>query len=101
MTDAPKSAIDIVMERLRRKDAEAGVTEQPLTDPQRAAIAETRSVYVAQVAQRRIMHQSSLASVVDRAQFDEREEELRRDLDRFARERDESIARIREQHPTS
>ena len=32
------------MERLRKQDAEAGVDEKPLTDAQRAAIAEARSV---------------------------------------------------------
>src|SRR4051812_3008594 len=37
MTDAPKSAIDIVMERLRRKDAESGTQPQSLTDAQRKA----------------------------------------------------------------
>ena len=35
MSDAPKSAIDIVMERLRKKDAEAGTEQRPLTDAQR------------------------------------------------------------------
>ena len=43
MTDPPKSAIDIVMERLRRKDAEAGTAQQSLTDAQRTAIAEVRT----------------------------------------------------------
>src|SRR4051812_31211718 len=58
MTDAPKSAIDIVMERLRRKDAESGTEQQTLTDAQRSAIAEVRRIYEAQVAERRIMHRS-------------------------------------------
>ena len=94
MTDAPKSAIDIVMERLRRKDAEAGTELRPLTDAQRAAIAEVRSMYEAQAAERRIMHQSAVASVFDPAILDDRDAELRRDIDRFERERDEKIKRI-------
>src|SRR5688500_19763091 len=49
MSDAPKSSLDLVMERLRKKDAEAGVTETTLTDEQRKAIAEARSVYDARV----------------------------------------------------
>ncbi len=97
MSDAPKSAIDIVMERLRKKDAEAGVEQRPLTDAQRAAIAEARNVYDAQVAERRIMHQSTVAGVFDPAELEEREGELRRDLDRFDREREEKIKRIRAQ----
>lgn len=96
MTEGPKSALDIVMERLRRKDAEAGTAQQPLTDRQRAAIADVRSLYDAQVAERRIMHQSAVAGLFEPAELAERETELRRDLDRFERERDEKIRRIRE-----
>jgi hypothetical protein len=92
--DEPKSAIDLVMERLRRKDAEAGTQQKALTGEQRAAIADIRSIYDAQVAERRIMHQSAIAAVFDPAVLEEREAELRRDLDRFERERDEKIKRI-------
>lgn len=95
MSDAPKSSFDLVMERLRKKDAEAGTEQKPLTDAQRAAIAEVRSVYDAQVAERKIMHQSTVASVFDPAVLEERNGELRRDLERFERERDEKIKRIR------
>jgi len=95
MSDAPKSSIDLVMERLRKKDAEAGVEHRPLTDAQRAAIAEARSVYDAQVAERKIMHQSTIAGVFEPAELEERESELRRDLDRFEREREEKVKRIR------
>jgi hypothetical protein len=97
MSDAPKSAIDIVMERLRKKDAEAGVEQHQLTDAQRAAIAEAKSVYEAQVAERRIMHQSTTAGIFDPAELEQREGELRRDLDRFERERDEKVRRVRAQ----
>jgi hypothetical protein len=96
MSDAPKSAIDIVMERLRQKDAAAGTEQKSLSDAQRAAIAEARNVYDAQVAERRIMQRSTVASVFDPAELEERNNELRRDLDRFERERDEKIKRIRE-----
>jgi hypothetical protein len=95
MSEAPKSALELVMERLRKKDAEAGVEDTPLTDAQRAAIAEARSVYDARVAERRIMHQSTAAAIVDPAERAQREEELRRDLDRFESDRDAKIRRIR------
>jgi hypothetical protein len=94
--DAPKSALDIVMERLRQKDAASGTEQKTLTDEQRKAIAEVRSVYDAQVAERKIMHRSSVVSVFDPAVIEERELELRRDLERFERERDEKISRIRD-----
>ena len=96
MPDAPKSALELVMERLRRKDAEAGVEEQSLTDAQRTAIAEARSVYQARVAERRILHQSAVAGLLDPAEHEQREQELRRDLDRFESDRDSKIRRIRE-----
>jgi hypothetical protein len=95
MSDAPKSRLELVMERLRKKDAEAGVEDTPLTDDQRQAIAEARSVYEARVAERRILHQSSVASIVDPAERAQRDEELRRDLDRLETDRDAKIKRIR------
>jgi hypothetical protein len=94
--DAPKSAFDLVMERLRQKDAAAGTEHKPLTDEQRRKIADVRSLYESQVAERKIMHQSSVAAVFDPAVLEERELELRRDLERFERERDEKISRIRD-----
>ena len=96
MSDKPKSSLELVMERLRKKDADAGIEEKPLTDQQREAIAEARSVHESKVAERRIMHQSAINSVFDPAELAERESELRRDLERFASERDAKIKRIRE-----
>jgi hypothetical protein len=96
MSDAPKSALELVMERLRKKDAEAGVEEKPLTDAQRSAIAEARSVHEARVAERKILYQSAIAGVVDPAERAEREGELRRDLERFEYDRDAKIKRVRE-----
>lgn len=81
------------MEKLRKQDAEAGVEAKPLTDQQREAIAEVRRMHEARVAERTIMHQKETAGTPDMA---EPHEEFRRDLDRFARERDEKIKRIRE-----
>ncbi len=95
MTDRPKSAYELAMEKLKKKDAEEGVEAQVLTDAQRAEIAEAKSVYEARVAERRIMHQSTIAGVFDPAQLQERETELRRDLERFASERDAKIRKIR------
>jgi hypothetical protein len=96
MSDAPKSSLELVMERLRKKDQEAGVEEKPLTDQQRADIAEARSLHDSKVAERRIMHQSATVAVFDPAELAERDAELRRDLERFASDRDARIKRIRE-----
>ena len=95
MSEAPKSAFELAMEKLKKKDVEAGVETQVLTDAQRTAIAEAKSVYEARVAERRIMHQSAVLSVFDPAELAERDTELRRDLERFASERDAKIKKIR------
>jgi hypothetical protein len=95
-SDAPKSALELVMERLKKKDAEEGLAEKPLTDAQRAAIAEARSVYEARVAERKIMHQSAIVATFDPAERQALEEALRTDLDRFASDRDAKIRKVRE-----
>ena len=52
MSDSiPKSAYELAMERLRKKDAEEGVSIRPLTEPEREAIAEVRRFYEAKLAQ--------------------------------------------------
>ena len=97
MSDAaPKSAFELAMERLRKQDAEAGVTERPVSDAQKAAIAEARQVYEAKVAERRILHHASLSRTADPAEREKLEEEYRRDLERFATDRDGKLRRIRE-----
>jgi hypothetical protein len=92
----PRSSLEIVMERLRKKDAEAGIEEMQLSDRQRADIAEARSIYEARVAERRIMHQSTMATVFDPAEREQLDQLLRRDLERYESDRDARIRRIRE-----
>jgi hypothetical protein len=93
---APKSALELVMERLRKKDADSGVTEKPLTDEQRAAIAEARNVHEAKVAERRILHQSAMLSTFDPAERQNLDDGFRRDLERLESDRDARIRKIRE-----
>jgi len=95
MTDAPKSAFELAMEKLKKQDVEAGVEAQVLTEAQRAAIAEAKNLYESRVAERRILHQSAVLAVFDPAELAERETELRRDLERFATDRDARIKKIR------
>lgn len=96
MPDAPKSALELAMERLKKKDAEAGIVEQKLTDAQKAAIAEARSVYEARVAELQILHREKQLRTMDPAEIATMEEEYRRDMDRFANDRDAKIRKIRE-----
>lgn len=95
MSDQPRSRLEIVMERLRKKDADAGVEETALTDEQRAEIAEARSIHEAKVAERRIMHQSAILTVFDPAEREQLDELFRRDLERLESDRDARIRRIR------
>jgi len=85
------------MERLKKKDAEQGVVEHKLTDAQKAAIAEARSIYEARVAERQILHRDKRLSAIDPAAFDVLEDEYRRDMERFAYDRDAKIKKIREE----
>lgn len=93
--DAPKSALELAMARLRKKDAEAGIDDTPLSDAKKAAIAEVRQVYAARRAQAEIMHKASLASARDVEGLARLNEEFARDTDRMSRELDEKIAAIR------
>ncbi len=97
MTDdgAPKSAYELAMARLRKKDADEGVVDRPLTDDQRAAIAEARRVAEARLAEREIMHRSQLARAADPEALERLEEEYRRDRERITSERERKIEEIR------
>ena len=95
--DAPKSAYELAMERLQKKDKEAGVDDRPLTDAQKAAIAEVREIYKARAAEREILHQAALRTARTREEVDELNDKLRRDHERLVNDRDRSIAEIRKE----
>lgn len=96
MSDVPKSAYELAMERLRRKDAEAGIVPDVLTDDQRARIAEVRRVAEARIAELKILYQSTIAGVFDPAERETLDAAHRGDLQRVAEDREKKIARIRE-----
>jgi hypothetical protein len=93
--EAPKSAVELAMARLKRKDREAGIEETPLSAEQRSAIAEARRVYEAKAAEREILHQDSLSKTADPDAQATLEQEYRRDRDRLASDRDHKIENIR------
>lgn len=90
-----KSSYELAMERLRRKDAEEGRVETPLTDEQKAAIADARSLYASKAAEAEILHQSKLAASFDPAEHAALEENHRRDLARIHDDEERAIAKIR------
>lgn len=93
--DGPKSAYELAMERLRRKDAEAGVVAGTLSDAQRAEIAEVRSRAEARIAELRILHQSTVAALFDPEARALAEADLRREVQRAEEDRERRIAKIR------
>ena len=95
--EAPKTAFELAMERLRQKEQAAGVSERPLTDAQKAAIAEARSVHQARVAEREILHRDAVARAGSYDEVERLGEELRRDMERLASDRDRKIDEIRNQ----
>jgi hypothetical protein len=95
MDDAPKSALELAMERLKKKDAEQGVSEQPLTDDQKTQIAEVRNTYAARLAQEQILFKSKIQGVFEHDARQTLEEQYRRDVERLAGERDRKIDKIR------
>lgn len=90
-----KSSYELAMERLRKKDAEAGRVETPLTVEQRAAIAEARSLYAAKAAEAEILYRSAAATMFDPAAAAELAENHRRDLARIHDDEERAIAKIR------
>ena len=92
---APKSAYELAMERLKKKDADEGVERQPVTDAQKAAIAEIRNFYEAKLAELELLHQGRMLASVDMDVRAAAEQEYRRDRERLTTERDAKIEKAR------
>ena len=91
----PKSAVELAMERLRQQDEESGIKITPLTESQTAAIADARRTYEGHLAECRILHESAMRTALDPEARAQLEANHRRDLSRFATDRDRKIERIR------
>jgi hypothetical protein len=90
-----KSSYELAMERLRKKDAEAGIERRPVTDAQKAAIGEIRNFYEAKIAELEVLHQGRMRSSLDPAERATLEEHHRRERDRLVSERDAKIEKAR------
>lgn len=91
----PKSAYELAMERLKKKDADAGVERKPVTAAQKAAIAETRNFYEAKLAEIEVLHQGRMRNSVDPAERDTAEQQYRREREHLTTERDAKIEKAR------
>jgi len=90
-----KSAYELAMERLRKKDEEAGIESKPITDAQKAAIAEIRNFYEAKAAEQEVLHQSAIRKTADPEARDALDAQYRRERERLASERDSKIEKVR------
>jgi hypothetical protein len=93
---APKTALELAMERLRQKDAEAGVSEPALGEDQKAEIADIRKVYGAKLAQEEILFKAKMQTVFDPEERKKLDDNYRRDLQRLNDERESKIAKVRQ-----
>jgi hypothetical protein len=93
--EAPKSAVELAMARLQKKDRDEGVKDQPLTESQRTAIAEARKVAEARLAEREILHQAAMRKTQDPEAAATLDDEYRRDREHILYDRDKKIEEIR------
>ena len=93
--EAPKTAYEIAMERLRRKDAEEGVEERAVSDEQKEQIAEARRVYSAKTAEAEILHKSRLMTAFEPEARMKMEQDYRRDLERLQSDLEKKLVKIR------
>jgi len=91
-----KTAYELAMERLKKQDEAAGIESKPITDAQKAQIAEIRNFYEAKLAEAEVMHRSKLAAIFDPAERETFEKEYRRERERLSDERERKVARVRE-----
>jgi hypothetical protein len=94
--ETPKSALEIAMARLRQRDAEHGEQAAPLTEDQKARIAEVRQASQAKLAQVDILYQASLAKTWDPEARAKLEAEHRLDVRRINDDADRKVGKIRQ-----
>ena len=90
-----KSSFELAMERLKKKDAEAGIERRPVTEAQKAEIAEIRNRYEAKLAELDVLHQRDIRDMIDPDARAAADAEYRRSRERLTSERDTKIERIR------
>ena len=98
---APKSAYELAMERLRKKDADAGIIAVPLTEEQRTQIAEVRNFYEAKIAEQTVLFESALRRSTDLAERETLQQQHRREIEHLTSARDAKIEKLRRGEPDS
>ncbi len=93
--DTPKSALEIAMARLKKQDAERGEQAAPLTDEQKARIAEVRQAAQAKLAQEEILYKASIERTFDPEARAKLEAEHRIDVQRIQDDAERKVEKIR------
>jgi len=95
MADAPKSAYELAMERLRALDRESGVAEARPSEAQKREIAEARRVAAARLAEREILFKDAMRKTEDPAEREKAEREYQIDRQRINDDSERAIEAIR------
>ncbi len=98
--DAPKSAYEIALEKLKQRDRERGEpAPATLTEQQKKRIADLRKVYEARLAEREILHRSERVKLLSQPEGAEKleklEEEYAQDRRRIEEQRDRAVEAAR------
>ena len=93
--EKPRTALEIAMERLKQRDADNGIVEQPPSDEQKAAIAEARSVHAAKMAELEILQRSNIAAVFDPEDRARLQDQYRDEVRRLNDDLDRKVGKIR------
>jgi hypothetical protein len=93
--EKPRTAVEIAMDRLKRRDAESGVVDEPPSEEQKAALAEARNVHAAKAAELEILHRSKMVAAVDPTDRQRLEAEYRDELRRLHEDLERKVVKIR------
>src|SRR5438552_7151294 len=104
VSDRPKSAYELALEKLKRRDRERGEAARALlTNEQKKKIAEIRRMCEAKLAEREILHASERAKVLSEPESQEKvpklEEDYLKDRRRIEEDRDRKIEAVRAGQP--
>lgn len=97
MGDAPKSALEIALEKLKKQDRDRGEAgPASLSAEQKKSIADVRARFQARLAEAEILHRSNQAKAVGDAEALEKlEEEFRIERRRIEDQREREVAKAR------
>ena len=94
--DEPKSAVELAMEKLR---ARGDFDEQPLSDEQKAEIADIRSLYRSKIAELEIKQQDKIAKAASYEEAQSLQEELAHEKTRLNDKMESEVKKVKKPRP--